>query len=135
MKPVSGFLLNDHVTEPPIVPVFRIALVSVVPGVDVFICSQLSTEPQLPLPPPVPLTVKLTPLLATPFTVTTTLPVVAPLGTVTPMLVALQLVTVAAAPLKVTVLDPCVEPKFEPEIVTALPAGPEVGLTLAIVGP
>ena len=44
-----------------------------------------------PLPDPV--TVKLTPLLATPPTVTTTFPVVAPLGTVVPMLVALQLVT------------------------------------------
>ena len=41
-------------------------------------------------------TVKVTPLLATPPTVTTTLPLVAPVGTVTTMLVALQLVTVAA---------------------------------------
>ena len=37
-------------------------------------------------------TVKLTPLLATPPTVTSTFPVVAPVGTVTTMLVALQLV-------------------------------------------
>ena len=36
-------------------------------------------------------TVKTTPLLATPPTVTTTLPVVAPVGTATTMLVALQL--------------------------------------------
>jgi hypothetical protein len=44
-------------------------------------------------------TVKLTPLLATPPTVTTTLPVVAPDGTGATMLVALQLVGVAAVPL------------------------------------
>ena len=51
-------------------------------------------------------TVKLTALLATPPTVTTTLPVVAPLGTGTTMEAALQLVGVAAVPLKVTVLLP-----------------------------
>ena len=51
-------------------------------------------------------TVKPTPLLAWPPTVTTTLPVVAPLGTVVAMLVALQLDTVAAVPLNVTVLVP-----------------------------
>src|SRR5262249_58297289 len=51
-------------------------------------------------------TVKLTPLLARPPTVTTTLPVVAPAGTVTAMLVLLQVVAVAAVPLKVTVLLP-----------------------------
>jgi len=51
-------------------------------------------------------TVKETPLLARPLTVTTTLPVVAPFGTATTMLVALQLVGVAAVPLRVTVLDP-----------------------------
>jgi hypothetical protein len=39
-------------------------------------------------------TVKLIPLLATPAVFTTTLPVVAALGTVTAMLVAFQLVTV-----------------------------------------
>jgi len=51
-------------------------------------------------------TVKLTPLLALFETVTTTFPVVAPLGTVAPMLVLLQLVTVAAVPLNLTVLLP-----------------------------
>ncbi len=51
-------------------------------------------------------TVKLTPLLATPPTVTTTLPVVAPAGTGTTMLVALQLVAAAATPLNVTALVP-----------------------------
>ena len=51
-------------------------------------------------------TVKLAPLLATPPTVTTTLPVVAPLGTVVEILVALQLVAVATVLLNVTVLVP-----------------------------
>src|SRR5436190_23219711 len=51
-------------------------------------------------------TVKGTPLLARPPTVTTTVPVVAPLGTGTVRLVALQLVGVATVPLNVTVLAP-----------------------------
>jgi len=51
-------------------------------------------------------TVKTTPLLATPPTVTTTLPVEAPAGTGATMLVALQLVGAAAVPLKASVLDP-----------------------------
>ena len=71
---------------------------------------------------------KLTPLLAAPPTVTTTFPVVAPLGTGTTMLVALQLVGVAAVPLNVTVLVPCVAPKFVPAIVTEVPTGPDVDL-------
>src|SRR5436853_342063 len=44
-------------------------------------------------------TVKLEPLLSTPLACTTTLPVVAPVGTGTPMLVAVQLVGVAVVPL------------------------------------
>src|SRR5215472_16677535 len=79
-------------------------------------------------------TVKLTPLLATPLTVTTTLPVVAPLGTCTPTLVAAQLVTDAAVPLKLTVLLPCVAPKFVPVSVTAVPTGPLTGATVVRVG-
>jgi len=51
-------------------------------------------------------TVNVTPLLAFPPTVTTTGPVVAAAGTGTAMLVALQLVGVAAVPLNVTVLVP-----------------------------
>ena len=51
-------------------------------------------------------TVKGTPLLALAPTVTTTLPVVAPTGTGTTMLVALQLVGVPAVPLNLTVLVP-----------------------------
>jgi len=72
-------------------------------------------------------TVKPTPLLATPPTVTTTFPVVAPLGTGATMLVALQLVGVVAIPLNVIVLVPCVAPKFAPVIVTDVPTTPDVG--------
>jgi hypothetical protein len=79
--------------------------------------------------------VKFTPLLTWPPTVTTTLPVVAPLGTVTVMLVALQLVAVAATPLNFTVLVPCVAPNFVPVIVTTVPTTPVFGLKLLILGP
>ena len=79
-------------------------------------------------------TVKLTPLLATPPTVTTTFPVVAPVGTGTTMLVALQLVGVAAVPLNFTVLVPCVAPKFAPVIVTDAPTTPDVGFRLVMLG-
>jgi hypothetical protein len=51
-------------------------------------------------------TLNLTPLLGPPFTVTTTLPVVAAAGTVAAIAVAFQLVGVAATPLNVTVLLP-----------------------------
>src|SRR5258708_14170813 len=80
------------------------------------------------------LTVNGTPLLAWPPTVTTTLPVVAPAGTGTTILVALQLVGVAAVPLNVTVLVPCVPPKFAPVIVTGVPIAPDVGFRLVMLG-
>src|SRR5437879_9844352 len=79
-------------------------------------------------------TVNSAPLLGTPPTVTITLPVVAPVGTETMMLVLLQLVGVAVVPLKRTVLVPCVAPKFAPVIVTAVPTGPEVGDRLVMLG-
>src|SRR5258706_8818205 len=79
-------------------------------------------------------TVNNAPLLASPPTVTITLPVVAPVGTGTTMLVADQLVGVAAVPLNVTVLLPCVAPKPVPAIVTAAATGPLVGERLVRVG-
>lgn len=79
-------------------------------------------------------TVNPTPLLAKPPTVTTTFPVVAPVGTGTMMLVALQLVGVAAIPLKVTVLVPCVAPKLVPVIVTEFPTAPDAGFRLVRLG-
>jgi hypothetical protein len=66
--------------------------------------------------------------------VTTTFPVVVPLGTGTTIEVALQLVGVAVVPLNVTVLLPCVDPKFVPVIVTDVPTTPEVGERLVIEG-
>ena len=77
---------------------------------------------------------KLTPLLATCPTFTTTFPDVAPFGTGTTMLVILQLVGVPAAPLNVTVLVPCVAPKLFPVIATDVPTAPEVGDKLVMFG-
>ncbi len=82
----------------------------------------------------VPATVKETPLLGTPATVTTTLPVVAPVGTGTVMLVALQLVGVPAMPLNCTVLLPCVAPKLVPVMTIEAPTGAEVRLRVSILG-
>lgn len=80
------------------------------------------------------LTVNSAPLLDRPFTVTTTLPVVAPTGTVTRMPVPFQLVGVARVPLKVTVLAPCVGPKLVPAMVTEVPTEPTFGERLLMVG-
>jgi hypothetical protein len=79
-------------------------------------------------------TVKFTPLLAMPLTVTTTLPVVAPLGTGTVMLLSPQPVGVPAVPLNITVLVPCVTPKLVPVIVTDVAGGPDVGFRAVIAG-
>jgi hypothetical protein len=117
--------------------------------VAVTVCVQLNVEPvdiDTPLalgptastvtPPEVEaaVTVKVTVLLATPATVTTTGPLVAPLGTGTVMLVALQVVGVASVPLNVTALVPAVVPKFVPAIVTTVPIGPDVGLSVVMLG-
>lgn len=77
--------------------------------------------------------VKGTPLLATPPAVTTMFPVVAPAGTVTAMLVALQVPTVAGAPLNVTV--PVAEPNPLPVIVTGVVATPFVVERPVMAGP
>jgi hypothetical protein len=80
-------------------------------------------------------TVKPTLLLATPATVTMTLPVVAPEGTGTVTLVSLQLLAVPAeTPLNVTVLVPCDVPKLVPVMVTEVPSGPEPGLSPVMFG-
>jgi len=81
------------------------------------------------------ITVKVTPLLGTPPTVTTTGPVVAPAGTGAMMLVALQFDTVAIVPLNVTVLDPTDAPKFVPVMVIDVPTAPVVWLRLVMLGP
>ena len=64
-------------------------------------------------------TVKFTPLLATPLTVTTTLPFVAPTGTVVRMVGGFQELMTAGVPLKVTVSG--VGPNPDPLIVTEVP--------------
>src|SRR5262249_42046816 len=80
-------------------------------------------------------TVKATPLLAMVPTVTTTLPVVAPVGTAALMLVAFQeLIVVAVVPLKVTVLAPWLGPKLVPVMVTVVPAPPDVSERLVMLG-
>jgi len=78
--------------------------------------------------------VKLTPLLDVPETLTTTLPVVAPDGTVATIVVEFQLVAVAVVPLNLTVLLPWLDPKFVPVIVTVAPNAPAVGDRLVMVG-
>ena len=77
-------------------------------------------------------TVKEVPLLARPFAVTITFPLAAPFGTSTTIVVAFQVVGVAAVPLKVTVPVPCEVPKSVPVMVTEVPTGPEVGLRLVM---
>lgn len=79
-------------------------------------------------------TVKLTPLLATAPTVTTTLPVVAPEGTEMAILVSLQLAGETGMPLNVIELNPFVPPKFVPLIVRGVPIGPDEGFKLVITG-
>jgi hypothetical protein len=73
-------------------------------------------------------------LLATPPTVTTTGPVVAPAGTVVLMAVELHLIGEAAVPLNDIVLAPAALPKPEPLMVTVLLTVPEAGETVLIVG-
>ena len=81
-------------------------------------------------------TVKFTPLLATPPTVTTTFPVVAPAGTGIMIVVAFQVPAPPAdVPLNVTVLVPWVVPKFVPVIVIGTPIAPEVWLKVVMLGP
>ena len=75
------------------------------------------------------------PLLAFPLTVTTTLPVTAPVGTVATIAPGFQLmIEVDATPPKVTVLEPCDDPKLDPEIVTEAPTAPVVELRAVITG-
>jgi hypothetical protein len=77
-------------------------------------------------------TVNRTPLLAMEFAVTTMLPVDAPIGTCTVMLVSLQLVGVLALLLNVT--EPAVCPKPVPVMVTEVPVFPECGEKVVMLG-
>jgi hypothetical protein len=68
-----------------------------------------------------------------PLTVTTTLPVVAPEGTIATIVVFFQLVAVAVTPLNLTVLPPCDEPNPDPLIVIEAPIAPDVGERLEML--
>src|SRR5438477_8368424 len=59
---------------------------------------------------------------------------ISPTGTGATMEVPLQLFGVAAVPLNMTLLVPCVEPKLKPLMDTNVPTTPEVGDRLAIAG-
>jgi hypothetical protein len=112
---VAWVPLNVTVLVPRVEPKFEPVIVAEVPPGGTYKLEMLGGAP---------VTVKLTPLLGTPSTVTTTLPVLAPLGTEVEILPVPQPVVVAKIPLNVTVLFPFVEPKFEPEIVTSVPTVP-----------
>jgi len=79
-------------------------------------------------------TVNATLLLATPFTLTTTLPVEAPSGTGTEIEPLAQVVGVTATPLNATVFPAGEEPKPVPAMVTVVPVTPELGDKLVMVG-
>jgi len=81
-----------------------------------------------------PVTMKVTPLLACPSTVTTTGPVLAPAGTLTVILSSSHFLAAAFRPLKVTVLIPCAVPKFSPLTFTESPTPPSSGFSLPITG-
>jgi hypothetical protein len=121
LEPAAAWPLK--LTMPTAVPKFNPAIVTLVPA---FPLPGVTLEMKGP-------TMKLTPLLCSvPAVVTLTFPVVAELGTLATMLVSDQLVTEADWPLKLT--DPVLLPKWLPEIVTAVPATPADGLTLARPG-
>jgi hypothetical protein len=73
-------------------------------------------------------------LLAIPPAVTTRFPVVAPFGTGTEILDALQFVGIPAVPLNAAVLAPCAAPKLMPVIVTDVPTVPDVRDKLSTIG-
>jgi hypothetical protein len=83
-------------------------------------------------------TVNAAPLLASPWTLTTTGPDEAPGGTVAVMRSEAQDVGAAATPLNVTRFDPWLDvwlaPKFVPKMETGVPTGPLVGARALIAG-
>lgn len=125
---VAGTPLNETVfvgnAEPKFVPVI-VTAVPAVPefGETVVILGALTIVYALPL-------------LATPEIVTTTLPLVVPVGTVVVSAVGVQFaaVTVAVLVPNLTVFVPGVDPKFVPLIVTVAPTANVVSDKLVIVG-
>ncbi|HLO25550.1 MAG TPA: hypothetical protein VK187_05510, partial [Geobacteraceae bacterium] len=85
--------------------------------------------------PPPAVTVKLDgEVPVRPPTATVIVPVVAPVGTVVTIWVAVELVTTAVVPLNMTTLLAGVVLKLVPVMVTVVPTGPWEGVKLAIVG-
>jgi hypothetical protein len=95
---VAGVPLKLKLLVPWVPPKLEPAMVTVAPTAPEFMESAFRRGGEA--------TVKLTALLINPFTVTTRLPVVAPLGTGTTIEVGLQPAGVADVPLNVTVLAP-----------------------------
>ena len=131
-------LVADHVVGVPVVPLKVTVLEPWVAPKDVpVIVTGVPTDPLLGarlVALDVDITVNATPVLATPPTVMTTFPVVAPAGTGTTMLVADHVIGVPVVPLNVSTLVPCVAPKLVPAIVTILRTRALVGARLVTVG-
>jgi hypothetical protein len=123
---VAATPLNVTVLVPFVPPKFMPAMVTDVPAGP-------AAGIRLVMPGP-DVTVKMTAFVGIPPTVTTTFPVVAPVGTGTTMPAGVQLVGDASVPLNVTVLAPCIAPRFEPATVADVPTGPIAGLRLVMTG-
>ena len=74
------------------------------------------------------------PLLLTPLAFTIKFPVVAPDGTVTVMLDAVQELTEAVVPLMLTEPLPCGDRKLDPATITDAPTAPDEGVRPEILG-
>ncbi len=134
----TTMLVEDHEVGVAVVPLNVIVLVPLVlPKLLPVIVTTVATGPlegeRFVMTGPV-VTVYVMLLLESPPTFTTTLPVVAPVGTGTTMLDADHDVGVAVVPLNVTVLLPFVAPKLLPLMVTAVATGPLEGDRLVMVG-
>jgi hypothetical protein len=123
---LAGTPLNLTELVPFVAPKFVPEMVTGVPGSPLF-----GDSPEIV---GVGSTVNALLLLLTVPTRTTTLPVVAPAGTGTVILVLDQFVGVALVPLNVTVLPNCAGPKLVPLTVMLCPTPPEFGDKLEIFG-
>jgi hypothetical protein len=125
---VAAVPLNRTVLVPGVAPKFDPVIVTTAP-IDPDVGERLEIAG-----PCADVTVNVMPLLMTLLTVTATDPVVAPLGTGATILLALQLLGVAAVPLNLMLLVPCDVPKFAPLIVTEVPTPPDAGDRLTTLG-
>lgn len=103
------------------------------PLIVIDVCADPELGLKLKMAGPVPGS-KMTQLLASPPTVISRQPGVAPVGTVATTFVADQLLVVAGIPLNATTLVPIVEPKPVPLMVTEAPTAPDCGETEVITG-